>query len=133
MLAVMFLPLVAACSDDNPVAPLPEVDAALVGTWIGPIEFAVESWTTTMTMNLNADGSMSVSLEAYPAAAIESGTWDVFEDEFRARGTSENDGSVNWVTYVAPRSATQLMGLAAPCSDSCDGDAVGGSFVVTKQ
>ena len=130
----MWLPLLVvallACGDDDPVAPtpapLPTVDDALVGTWVGPIQGTPPGGTQvsgTMTMNLNADGSMSVAIDNPAFHPINNGTWSVSGSEFSASG-ADTEGTV--VSFLAPRSTTQLEG-------TFNAGAGNGTFVVTKQ
>ncbi len=101
------------------------VDPALVGTWMGPIEGSngqVQA-SGTMTMTLNADGSMSVVVPASPFHPIDSGTWFVSASGFEAIG---KDALGNVVSFVAPNPTAQLDGR-------WDSGSATGTFLVTKQ
>ena len=87
------------------------VDDALVGTWIGPIEETEKEFggvleSGTMTMTLNADGSMSLSVSNPFIGPIDGGTWGVADgNEFGAFGSFGT-----FVSFEAPRSTTRLKG-----------------------
>jgi hypothetical protein len=126
-----------ACGGEGPAGPSPVgsspagpstgvVDSALVGTWVGPIEGnngqGMEA-AGTMTMALNADGSLSVRVSSSRFHPIDSGNWSVSPTEFKATGT---DLFGNLVYFNAPRSTTRLEG-------HWDSGAASGTFMVTKQ
>jgi hypothetical protein len=85
------------------------VDAALVGTWQGTIEGGNESRTASgdITMNLNADGSLSVRVDNPAYHPIDKGEWSVVDDRFTALGIDSVGGTVE---FAAPRSTTRLDG-----------------------
>jgi hypothetical protein len=76
-----------------------------------------------MTMNLNADGSMSATIDNPAFHPIGNGTWSVSGDDWRADGA---DTMGTLVHFVAPRSTTQLDG-------TFNAGAGNGTFVATKQ
>jgi hypothetical protein len=124
LLPLVVLALVACGSNDDPAGPgerpVLEVDAALVGTWVGPVEGPGAAGT--MTMNLNADGSMSASITEPTFLPIESGTWGVSGNVFNAEGLN-TEGTL--VSFTAPRSTTVLDGTWIAGGT--------GTFRITKQ
>lgn len=126
-----WLPLVVvvvlvSCSDAGPPPEPPlAVDDALVGTWVGPIELTNPPGLQpgTMTMELNGDGSMSVSVDNPFYKPINSGTWGVSGNEFSAVGP---DTQGTEVLFTAPRSTTQLDGTWRTSGGQ-------GNFGATKQ
>ena len=128
-LPLVVVALVACGGDGGPTEPPGPsvVDDALVGTWVGPIEEIEKSFggvlqSGTMTMNLNADGSMSVSVSNPFIGPIDGGTWGVADgNEFGAIGSFGT-----FVSFDAPRSTTRLDGTWSALFSS-------GTFSVTNQ
>jgi hypothetical protein len=79
--------------------------------------------SSTMTMILNDDGSMSATNSNPQFHPINDGTWSVEQDQFSARGEDILD---TLVQFSAPYSTTVLDGTWTT-------PGARGTFVVTKQ
>jgi hypothetical protein len=115
-LPYLLVPLaLAACGGDDPAAPEqpaapdPVVDAALVGEWLGRVQGSGGgiSGAADIRFELDADGRMRASVSNLPFHPIPSGTWGVAEGAFVAKGV-DTGGSV--VHFEAPYSTTHLQG-----------------------
>ncbi len=109
-------------TDDNPARPLGEIDAELVGTWVGSVDGSFGSADMTMTLNSNGSLSAEGSTELYCPI---SGEWGVNNATFRVEGNDSCDGTS--VSFLATRSTTSLSGSWNGSSGNS------GTFMVTKQ
>jgi hypothetical protein len=120
--------LAVSCSTDEKIDAIQvegtegTIETKLVGKWIGEIDGDLGK--EDMTMTLVKDGSVSTT-SAMGLYCTLSGTWEVVDKNFEAKGEDGCDGTI--IIFSAPSSTTNLKGSWSQADGSS------GTFSVNKE
>jgi len=114
-------PTAPAAPSPSP-SPFGTVDAALVGTWVGPIDGSGGPATTTLVLRANGTMTASGDIPFYNPPA--SGTWGVSGTQFRASGRA---GVALSITFEATVAGNTMSGTWVGSNGTL------GTFSATKQ